>query len=205
LQKETDLEIWDRQAAALGTQMSAYRSDYVKKLAEKAGAVYSEITGGREELGIKYSSNVFGKEVPGLKSLKDEKYIKEYYKKLLASRADDIRSGHTRYGANRDEIVIKTEGRKTREFGSQGQKKSTALALKLASARIYSEKSREAPVILLDDVMGELDENRQRYVYNMIRDMQIFITTCQTASLEKSIYSDPGVKIFKVEKGRIIS
>ncbi|WP_294750131.1 hypothetical protein [uncultured Ruminococcus sp.] len=78
---------------------------------------------------------------------------------------------------NRDEILIKINGVSAKDFGSQGQIKSAALVMKLAQAEIYMQKSKDAPVIFLDDVMGELDENRQRFVFDIIRDMQVFITT----------------------------
>ena len=70
-----------------------------------------------------------------------------------------------------------------RDFGSQGQQKSLALVLKLAQAAVFYENKEETPVILLDDVMGELDAQRQRLVYDIVQDMQIFLTTPQPESV----------------------
>ena len=78
---------------------------------------------------------------------------------------------------NRDEILIKINGVSAKDYGSQGQIKSAALVMKLAQAEIYMQKYKDPPVIFLDDVMGELDESRQRFVFDIIRGMQVFITT----------------------------
>ena len=86
--------------------------------------------------------------------------------------------GFTACGIHRDELELQINGVSARDFGSQGQKKSLALALKLSQAKLYGSAKNESPVILLDDVMGELDRSRQEVVYTIIRDMQVFITTC---------------------------
>ena len=101
---------------------------------------------------------------------------------------------------NRDEIAVKVSGFSAKNFGSQGQIKSAALVIKLAQAEIYSKQSREAPVVFLDDVMGELDESRQRLVFEIIKDMQVFITTCNESALLPEIKG----RIFRVNGGRII-
>ena len=102
-----------------------------------------------------------------------------YYEQLRKSADDDIRLGFTAKGAGRDDFSCKIGGLSVREFGSQGQQKSTALVLKLAQAAVFYEQKEETPVILLDDVMGELDPQRQKLVYDIVGDMQIFLTTPQ--------------------------
>jgi DNA replication and repair protein RecF len=80
-------------------------------------------------------------------------------------------------------LLLCIDGKPAKEFGSQGQKKSLALALKLAQAQIYSKKQKESPIVLLDDVMGELDENRQAVVSTIVEEMQVFVTTCHPESV----------------------
>ena len=82
-----------------------------------------------------------------------------------------------------DDLLLAIDGKPAKEFGSQGQKKSLALALKLAQAEIYSKRRKESPVVLLDDVMGELDEARQAVVSTIVQEMQVFVTTCHPESL----------------------
>ena len=99
----------------------------------------------------------------------------------------------------REEILIKINGVSARDYGSQGQIKSAALVMKLAQAEIFMQRSKEAPVIFLDDVMGELDESRQRFVFDIIRDMQVFITTPNESALLPEIKG----KLLRISGGRI--
>jgi len=111
----------------------------------------------------------------------------------------DIRTGCTHYGVNRDEIFVKINGVSAREFGSQGQVKSAALVMKLAQAEIFKNKNKDAPVVFLDDVMGELDESRQKFVFNIIKDMQVFVTTCNESALLPEIKG----KILRISSGEM--
>ncbi|MBQ9957083.1 MAG: DNA replication and repair protein RecF, partial [Ruminococcus sp.] len=111
----------------------------------------------------------------------------------------EIKTGRTNVGVGRDEIIIKINGISAREYGSQGQIKSSALVMKLAQAEIFRKKCKEAPVVFLDDVMGELDEKRQRFVFDIIRDMQVFITTCNEGALLPEIKG----KILRISAGEI--
>ena len=177
----TVLEIWDRQAAREGTMISYMRNDYVSKINEICGRLYKTISGGSEELTLEYRSNVFRPE--DLERPADHVLEEQYYQKLRDTTDYDIRTGSTHSGVNRDEIVIKINGVSAKDFGSQGQVKSAALVMKLAQAEIFMKRSKDAPVVFLDDVMGELDENRQRFVLDMIKDMQVFLTTPNESAL----------------------
>jgi DNA replication and repair protein RecF len=172
-----DLDIWDRQLAAAGAYISYMRNQYVIKLNSYCQTLYSKIANGKELLTVSYQSNVFPSdyvypEVP------DSKMSGLYYEKLRKGISDDIRLGYTHTGVGRDDIILKINDLSVKDFGSQGQRKSTALVMRLAQAQIYSDEKQESPVILLDDVMGELDESRQKFVCSIIADMQVFITTC---------------------------
>lgn len=196
---EESLEIWDRQLAAAGSYISLMRNQYVLKLSRYCRELYSRIAGDSEVLGISYQSNVFPS---------DFEYPEEpdavmtgiYYSRLRESVQNDIRLGYTHTGAGRDDISLKINGLSVKEYGSQGQQKSTALVMRLAQAQIYSEEKRESPVILLDDVMGELDETRQKFVCSIIADMQVFITTCNHRAVIAECDS-----VFEMHEGRIKS
>lgn len=174
---EESLDIWDRQLAVAGAYISFMRHEYVIKLNDCCQKLYSRIADGAEELNISYQSNVYPDDYEYPQS-PESSMAEIYYEKLKNSIKDDIRLGYTHSGVNRDDISMKINGLSVKDFGSQGQQKSTALVMRLAQAQIYSIEKKESPVILLDDVMGELDENRQKFVCSIIADMQVFITTC---------------------------
>lgn len=191
------LEVWDRQAAREGAVISYMRNEYVSKINEICGRLYKIISGGTELLELEYRSNVYRKS--DFETACDEAAVEKYYSKLRETSDYDIRTGCTHSGVNRDEIIIRINGVTAREYGSQGQIKSTALVMKLAQAEIFMKKHKDAPVVLLDDVMGELDESRQRFVFDIIRDMQVFVTTCNAGALLPEIKG----KILRISGGRI--
>ena len=93
------------------------------------------------------------------------------------------RQGFTTAGPHRDDLIIEINQLPARAFGSQGQQRSAALALKLAEAALLEEATGEKPVALLDDVMSELDAARQDYILNRIEDWQVFITCCEPGTV----------------------
>jgi DNA replication and repair protein RecF len=178
MQGNTDksiLEIWDRQASKEGAVISYMRHEYIQRFNGICGRLYRTISGGTEELELEYKSNVFRQD--DFENPCGEEAYEQYRRKLSETADYDIRTGSTHAGVNRDEILIKINGVSAKDYGSQGQIKSAALVMKLAQAELYMQKSKDAPVIFLDDVMGELDESRQRFVFDIIKDMQVFITT----------------------------
>lgn len=191
------LEIWDRQAAHEGTLISYMRNEYVSKINEICGRLYKTISGGTEELELEYRSNVY--KSSDFEKPCNEQAFQQYYNKLRESAEYDIRTGTTHSGVNRDEILIKINGVSARDFGSQGQIKSTALVIKLAQAEIFMKKNKDAPVVFLDDVMGELDESRQKFVFDIVSDMQVFLTTCN----ESAILPEIKGKILRISGGEI--
>ncbi len=123
----------------------------------------------------------------------------ELYEKLVRNRNEDIISGFTTIGPHRDDIDFIINGLSVKSFGSQGQKRSVALALKLSEAEVLYKTTGEYPIALLDDVMSELDPTRQSFILNHIKKLQVFITCCDPANIKNL---NEG-KVFKVEKGCI--
>ncbi len=186
-QSRAMLPAWDEQLAALGTEIAVCRAAYVRRLAEACVPLYAEISGGRETVELHYASSVYGRDAQDtLPAHADETLKAHYRERLFQSRSNDLLFGHTGVGVHRDDLELKIDGKSARDFGSQGQKKSLALALKLSQAQIYREKQRESPIVLLDDVMGELDEARQSVVSTIVGQMQVFVTTCHPESLAAS-------------------
>jgi len=191
------LEIWDRQAAHEGVLISYMRSEYITRINEICGRLYQTISGGDEKLELEYRSNVFRPE--DFEKPCGEEAFERYFRKLRETAEYDIRTGSTHSGVNRDEISIKINGVSARDFGSQGQVKSAALVMKLAQAEIFTKRSKDPPVVFLDDVMGELDEKRQKFVFDMIKSMQVFLTTPNESALLPEIKG----KILRISGGSI--
>lgn len=176
------LDVWDRQLAKTGAYLTVQRSRYLQQLAAVCTELYGAISAQQEAVTLRYQANVFGRD-PDFSDCTEEQLVARYYEKLVRAREEDRALGFTTCGVHRDEMQILINGVSAREFGSQGQKKSLALTLRLAHAQIYARKWKQTPLILLDDVMGELDQNRQQVVYTIVKDMQVFLTTCHVETL----------------------
>lgn len=192
-----DVEVWDNQLAKAGAYISVLRNIYCNKLNYHTDKLYNSITSGKEKLKLYYQSTIFS-DLNGKKDYEGE-LTEIYLDKLKKSIDDDIRAGFTTRGAHRDDIVAEINGQPVRYLGSQGQARSAAIVMKLAQAEILKSEKGEYPVMLLDDVMSELDESRQRFILNSIENMQVLITCCD----KRFISQLAGGKIFIIENGRI--
>ena len=104
-------------------------------------------------------------------------------------------------GPHRDDLKITIDGKDVRNYGSQGQQRTAALSLKLAEVRIIQEEKKENPVLLLDDVLSELDEKRQKFLLKSLSEVQLFITA---AEMKGSLWNSlPERKVFIVENGNV--
>lgn len=156
------LSAFEAEICSLGQQIEKYRINYCSLLKNSIHKIYDGISSMREELEIEYLAT-------GGEDLAE---------KLYKSRSHDKFSGVTSVGPHRDDIEFLLNGISARNFGSQGQQRSIALALKLTEADILTKKTGERPIAILDDVMSELDLSRQNYILNHIKDWQVFITCC---------------------------
>jgi DNA replication and repair protein RecF len=188
------LDIWDEKIALAGADVIKDRIDYIKMLQVKATEIYRGISGEKEELSIKYLSNV------KYESEDKESIAKIYFDKMKKNRPNDLYLKNTTSGPHRDDIEILINGISARKYGSQGQQRSASLALKLGEAEIIKELKGEHPIILLDDVMSELDSTRQNYILNKMTGKQVFITCCEKETISKLCAG----KVIKVEKGKAI-
>lgn len=198
----SDLEIWDEQLARLGAYISVLRYNYTQKLNVFATKLYKTLSKGKENLDISYSSSIYNN-LAGKTDFKGEMY-KEYINKLKQNIQNDVKSGFTGVGIHRDDIITKINGLLSRDFGSQGQQRSIALVLKLSQAYILLEETDEAPVLLLDDVLSELDDKRQNFVLSSIKNMQVIITCCNSNSIKidkGNIYTVKNGKVIKTKSG----
>ncbi len=182
---------WDTELANLGAKIIKYRLDYVEQLSALSAEIYKGISSGREEFAFYYD---FSKENISESEIK-EKLISDIEK----SREADIKRLYTNAGPHTHDLVLNLNGRDARIFGSQGQQRSCALAMKLGEASIIEKITGECPVVLLDDVMSELDEGRQTFILNYLDNWQVFITCCDPSQLLRSKKG----KAFEVVDGKI--
>ena len=185
---EEFIDVFEKELAVCGAAITGYRKRYIEMLEKHLREIYNGISGGKEEISAEYMATGGEKEEEFLEALKN-------------CRRDDLQTFSTSVGPHRDDISININGISARSFGSQGQKRSAALAMKLAESAVINEVTGKNPIALLDDVMSELDNERQNYILNHIKDWQVFITCCDAANIsgfEKG-------KIFEVKKGKIIS
>jgi DNA replication and repair protein RecF len=171
------LDVWDEELAKLGAQMIFNRLEYLQRLTKSAKEIYQGISSGKEEISLKYS----------LKTTNFNMQISEIYdiiiKELTVARKEDVKAGFSTFGPHRDDIEISINELPARTYGSQGQQRSCVLALKLAEAELLNEVTGEKPIALLDDVMSELDTERQDYILNKLTGSQVFISCCDPAPL----------------------
>lgn len=164
--KET-ISIWSDQLATHGAKLILSRLTLVEKLKEKVKSIHKFLTNGKEELNISYQGYTAETENE-LKLLLLKKYEEAIDK--------DIKLGFTTVGPHRDDIKIESNGIDLRSFGSQGQQRTASLSLKLAELEVFKDSIGEYPVLLLDDVLSELDNDRQQKLLEIVKPIQTILT-----------------------------
>lgn len=190
------LDIWDIELAKYGTRIIFKRREFISRIDEISRDIHAKISGGRENLKLKYEENV---ELPPEIDLENAENM--FYQLLKKSRNDDIKNRNTKVGPHKDDVKISADEIDLRKFGSQGQQRTAALSLKLSEIRLIEEETGEKPILLLDDVLSELDNDRQSYLINSLGENQMFITTTDLAG--KVVKKLPDGKIFKINSGKI--
>lgn len=160
-QFEDMLDIWDMQMLRYGKTLIEAREKFVDELGMIIAEIHRKLTGGREELVVRYEKNISSG---------------EFEKKLSLTRARDLKMKMSMTGPHRDDLLFEVKGVDIRKYGSQGQQRTAALSLKLAEIELVKRAIKDTPVLLLDDVLSELDSSRQQYLLDSIYDIQTLIT-----------------------------
>ena len=189
------LDEFNFRMAQTGALVIHYRAHFLRRLRETAPAVHREFSGGGEELTLGYQtvSTVTDPEA-GVKVILEQ--LLDHQK---SHRTAELESRSCLSGPHKDDVLVNINGRPAKTFGSQGQTRTAALALKLGARDIFRDDTGEYPVLLLDDVLSELDAQRQAFVLSRITEGQVFLTCCEDDRLE---HLQEG-RVFHIRKGAL--
>ncbi|MDO4742695.1 MAG: DNA replication/repair protein RecF [bacterium] len=185
---EPMIEVFENSIAKFGCEIIRYRKRYLELLCKYLPEIFEGMSNNKENIDLEYICTASDN-------------FNEFLNLLKQSRKEDINTLSTSIGPHRDNIEIKINNLSAKIFGSQGQKRTAALSLKLAEAKVLQETIKIVPIALLDDVMSELDSKRQNYILNNIDGWQVFITCCDPENIRKI----KNGKIFKINNGKIES
>lgn len=178
------LELWNRGLIDNGMTIINLRKQFIEELQEIMRKKHEKLTGGTEQIRMVYEPSVSAK---------------LFEEKLILAEERDIYQGTTTVGPHRDDIAFLNGDEDIRKYGSQGQKRTAALSLKMAEIELVEKSIGDKPILLLDDVLSELDRNRQNYLLEQIQGIQTLITC---TGLEEFVESGVGIdKTFHIVKG----
>lgn len=181
-------EAWDAQMVALGVRIAAHRLGYMRRMAPEAEAWFGRL-GGEGTLSVVYR--------PSWPGETDESREDEARAQMARLRADEIRRGTTLSGPHRDDVELALEGVALRANGSQGQWRTAMLAVRLAERGVMAAEMGESPVLLLDDALSELDQDRQRRILGLAEEGQVLLTSTALPQAARP------VRVLAVEAGAV--
>ena len=192
---DATVELWSEQLAAEAAVISDMRLRFIRRASSHISDCFFEMTGEREKPTLVYDGS---SGQPEDEYSDREKVRQRYLELLMSSHEREIAAGATLFGIHKDDIDIRLNGKSARIYGSQGQQRSLALAMKLAEGEICREEFGDDPVFLFDDVLSELDASRREYLIEKIHGKQVIMTTCESGGIS----GFGGAKVIDVENGR---
>ncbi|MBQ7453775.1 MAG: DNA replication/repair protein RecF [Selenomonadaceae bacterium] len=191
--QESELNLWDEQLAFAAAKIISRRLAAVEKLNDLANYMQQKISSWKENLSVFYDMRLLDTQ---------NDVAENFFQLLRARRSKDIQNGSTSFGPHRDDLKFFVNGRELKIFGSQGQLRTAALALKLSELQFIKDETGEYPLLLLDEVMSELDAARRELLIDFLRreKIQTLITATDRAYFPPQSFG----KFFSVESGRLI-
>ena len=195
------LETLTSQLAKVALYITKERVSFVQDISNLTYKNMLNISNGQETLKIKYKSSVL--DALNISEIDDESFTEENLTKVMMKKSfDDIMRGSTKIGPQHDDLEFYINDLDAKMYASQGQQRSIVLSLKLAEINYLKEKTGTYPVLLLDDVLSELDKNRQLKLLDAINEnVQTFITTPSISDIKEDLLRK--AKVFKIENGNI--
>lgn len=181
------LDVWDTQLAVYGSKIIDRRNKFIYQINEIIKEIHFKLTGNKEEISLMYEPNV-------RKS--------EFEEVIFRNRERDLKMKSTTSGPHKDDICFLANRLDIRKFGSQGQQRTAALSLKLSEIELIKSVIKDTPILLLDDVLSELDKNRQNYLLESIYDIQTLVTC---TGLDEFVSKNFSInKVFQIKEGQIV-
>ena len=195
------LETITSQLAKVAIYITKERVSFVHEISALTYQNMLNISNGQETLKIKYKSSVL--ESLNITDVNDTNFTEENLVKVMMKKSfDDIMRGSTKIGPHQDDLEFYINDLDAKMYASQGQQRSIVLSLKLAEINYLKSKTGTYPVLLLDDVLSELDKNRQLKLLDAINEnVQTFITTPSISDIKEDLLKK--AKVFKIEDGNI--
>ncbi len=180
------LDVFDMQLVQYGMQIIQRRRHFTEELNQIMGQIHEQLTGGQEQITLEYEADT------------DED---SFASALKRNREKDLKQKTTTTGPHRDDLSFVVNGIDIRKFGSQGQQRTAALSLKLSEIELVKRVTEDTPVLLLDDVLSELDSNRQNCLLNSIQNVQTMLTCTGLDDLINNRFSIN--KVYRVVDGTV--
>jgi DNA replication and repair protein RecF len=193
------LGLWELQLSQYGASIITRRRQLLKALTPYVAQAHARISHLKESIHLQYVSAI-----PGIEGASQAEVQLALYELLSQHRTQDIVRVQTSYGPHRDDLRIFLEGKELKSFGSQGQLRSAALAMKMAEVLYLQGIFQDAPLLLLDDVFSELDPQRQQATIEMIRgpEVQTLLTTTHLDGPVQQLFDQQG-KIYHIQAGQV--
>lgn len=202
------LGVWDEKIAQYGSILACKRYRLLRELTPFAQKIHHLLSNGKENLTVCYEgafftrkeeAGDFWRQVADVREEEQQKLLQQQIADaLVKNRREDLCKGTTGVGPHRDDIALGMNGISARQFASQGQQRTIALALKLAEIDLFYQRTGVYPVLLLDDVMSELDETRCKLLLEFVKGK----TQTMITSTELDHFARYG-KIIKIDRGKI--
>ncbi len=191
------LEVLTEQLARSAARVSLARYDFIHRLESLAQPIHQQLANDNETLTLMYSGSV------ALQEEMDEEQVTELFlDKFKSYEEQEIANGVTAIGPQRDDIKLKINQKLVAQYGSQGQQRTTVLAIKLAEIEYIKQLLKEYPILLLDDVLSELDYHRQTQLLHFIENkVQTFLTTTSLKEVHVDQIENP--RVFRIESGQV--
>jgi len=193
------LTFWDEQFAQLSATLILGRVRMIERLHAGAQRFYEQLSGGEEQVAVVYRPSYAG----ALAASKPDELARSFRSELTTLRKREINAGVNLLGPHRDDLAFLSGRMDLGIYGSRGQQRSAALALKLAELEFLQAETDERPILLLDDVLSELDEQRRGYLVGIVKGLaQVLLTTTELATLPPDLLSSASAR-YRVKAGTV--
>ena len=197
-QPDEYLDVLSEMLSELASKIVFHRLDFMKQLEALAIPIHDQLSLGREKFSVSYQATI-----PLEDGLTPEQMKEIYMNQFKKNQTREADQATTLIGPHRDDLIFYLNEVPVQTYGSQGQQRSTVLSLKLAEIELMKLSTGEYPLLLLDDVLSELDDDRQTHLIKAIENkVQTFITTTSLDGIKQQFINEPVV--IPIEKGTIL-